>query len=447
MSSGLRAHWRPTLALALPVALGQLGVMLMSMVDTAMVGALGRDAVGAMGVAMSVIGIGFLFGIGLLLGIDHEVAVAQGAGRHDDVARFAVQGMWLALFVSIPLTLAMLAARSVLPRTGVAPELLPLADGALSVAAWSVPPALVFIALRQTLQATGAALPGTVVLVVANVVNGLGNYALVRGRLGAPALGIVGSATATVLSRTFMLVALLWWAVRTRPTWWRSLAPDPTRLRALLRLGIPAGFQFLFEGGVFSLATMLAARLGAVPAAAHQVVLQIASFMFMVPLGVSAAGAVRVGHALGRGDRRDARLAGWCAVLLGVGFMGVSGVSLTLAWHPILAIFHLDPEVTALARRLLLCAAFFQLFDGAQVTLAAVLRGWGETTSSLVANLVGHWLVGLPVGCVLAFGLGYGAVGLWLGLATGLAAVAAALLLRWRGATHEPRVDGSVTPV
>ncbi len=437
----LRAHWRPTLALALPVAVGQLGVMLMAIVDTAMVAPLGRAAVGGMGVAMSLVTLAFLFGIGTLLGLDHEVAVAQGAGRDDDVGRFAVQGLWLALLASVLITAGLLAVRGHIALLGVAPELVAPASTVLSIAAWSLGPALLFIALRQALQATGAVMQGTVVLLAANVVNLLGNFVLVRGRFGAPALGVAGSATATVISRVFMLVALGAWALRARPTWWRHLAPDLPRLRVLLRLGLPAAFQFLFEGGVFSLATVLAARLGALPAAAHQVVLQVASFSFMVPLGISAAGAVRVGHALGRGDREGARLAGWCAVLLGGWFMVLSGVGLTLAWRPVLGIFVLDAGVTELARKLLLCAAFFQLFDGLQVTLAGVLRGWGETTPSLIANLLGHWLVGLPIGCALAFGLHLGAVGLWMGLAAGLAAVSAALLLRWRSTTGPGPID------
>lgn len=430
-ASDLRAHWRPTFALAWPVVLGQLGVMLMSLVDTAMVGALGRNAVGAAGLAGSVFGLVFLMGIGLLMGLDHEVSVAHGAGRDEDVARYAVQGMWLALAVSLPLMVAVMLASTQLHRVGAAPELVAPAGACLRTVAWSLPPSLMFIALRQTLQATGATAPGTVVLLVANLVNWLGCYALIRGRLGAPALGIVGAAMATNLSRTFMLASLLAWTVRTHPGWWRSFRPHGESLRALWRLGLPAGLQLLFEGGVFSLATVLAAGLGTIPAAAHQVVLQVASFVFMVPMGISAAGTVRVGQSLGRGDPEAARLAGWSAVLLGVAFMTTSAVTMVLGSRWILAIFQLDTEVTALAQRLLLVAGFFQLFDGAQVTLAGVLRGWGETVSSLIANLVGHWAVGLPVGCALAFGLGWGAVGLWVGLATGLATVAGALTWRW----------------
>lgn len=428
----LGPHWRPTFRLAWPVVIGQLGVMLMSLVDTAMVGALGRDAVGAVGLASSLFSLAFIFGIGLLMGLDHEVSVAYGARREEDVARYAVQGLWASAAISLPLTALLVLASAHMDLLGAAPELVPLAGRYLRAVAWCLPAALAFISLRQTLQAVGATGPGTVVLLLANLVNWLGCYALIRGRLGAPALGIVGSAWATNLSRLFMLLALLAWTVARHPTWWRSLAPHPPSLRALARLGGPAGLQLLFEGGVFSLATVLAARIGAVPAAAHQVVLQIASFAFMMPMGISAAGTVRVGQAIGRGDREGARLAGWSAVGLGVGCMATSAVVMLVGWRQILGVFELDPEVTALAHRLLLVAGFFQLFDGAQVTLAGVLRGLGDTVSSLAANLVGHWVIGLPVGCALAFGLGWGAVGLWIGLATGLAATATGLLWRWR---------------
>ncbi len=427
----LRAHWRPTFALAWPVVIGQLGVMLMALVDTAMVGALGRNAVGAVGLSSSVFMLAFLMGIGLLMGLDHEVSVAHGAGREEDVARYAVQGLWLALAVSLPLMGVVMFVSTQLHHFGAAPELVAPASACLRTVAWSLPLALLFISLRQTLQAVGATTPGTVVLLAANVVNALGCYALIQGRLGAPALGVVGSSMATNLSRTFMLVTLLAWTVKKHPGWWRSLRPHAPSLRALWRIGLPAGLQLLFEGGVFSLATVLAAGLGVVPAAAHQVVLQVASFVFMVPMGISAAGTVRVGQSLGRGDTEGARLAGWSAVALGVAFMATSAVTMVLGSRWILAIFQLDPEVTALAQRLLVVAGFFQLFDGAQVTLSGVLRGWGETVSSMLANLGGHWMVGLPVGYVLAFRMGWGAVGLWVGLATGLASVAGLLVWRW----------------
>jgi MATE family multidrug resistance protein len=267
------------------------------------------------------------------------------------------------------------------------------------------------------------------------VVNAVANYALVYGHLGAPRMGIVGSAWATNLARLFMAVLVLAWSARQG----LRFAPGfhSATMRELLRLGIPASVQLFFEGGVFSLSTVLMARFGASAAAAHQVVMQIASFTFMVPLGVSIAGAVRVGNALGRDDPDAARRAGSSAVTLAAVFMVFSGVALLLGATAISQGFHLDPESAGLARRFLVCAAFFQLFDGMQISLSGVLRGTGDTVASMVANLVGHWGVGLPVGCLLAFSFGLRGVGLWLGLAAGLFAVAMTLLVVWRRRIRE----------
>ncbi len=429
----LSGEWGPTLSLAGPVMLGYLGMMLMGIVDTVMVSSLGPAAVGAVGVGASVAGVGFLFGLGLLLGIDRQVAVAHGAGRPDDVARAHAHGLALGLAASLPVVALLELAAGRLARFGVAPELVPLAASWLRVAAWSLVPALVFTAARQSLQALGDTRAATAILLLANVVNAFFNAALIHGRFGFPALGIAGSAWATLAARTFTAVALLAWSVYRGPDL-RSLERRlhwPT-LRELLRLGGPASVQLVFEGGVFTLATLLCARLGATSAAAHNVALQVSSFTFMIPLGVSAAGTVRVGNALGRGDLEAAARAGWTAVALGAGFMALSGVALLTASGPIVSLFGLDAPSASLARTLLFCAALFQLFDGSQVTLSGVLRGSGDTVASMAANLVGHWFVGLPVGYTLAFVAGYGAVGLWAGLATGLCSVSIALLTLWR---------------
>jgi MATE family multidrug resistance protein len=294
-------------------------------------------------------------------------------------------------------------------------------------------PALLFVATRQTLQAVNDTTVATAVLFVANGLNALAGYALVRGRFGLPNLGAPGVAVATLASQTFMALAIFAWCAKKDLGVLRvGLRPDPKILREELRLGVPASVQLLLEVGVFSLVALLAARIDAVSAAAHQAVIQIASFTFMVPLGLSVAGAVRVGQAIGREDYAQARRSGSTAVALGALFMLASGLTLTLAWRPILGVFVRDPAVLVLARSMLGVAAVFQLFDGMQVTLSGVLRGAGDTTSSMVANLVGHWALGLPVGCVLAFVYGRGAVGLWVGLAVGLSSVAMALLARWR---------------
>jgi MATE family multidrug resistance protein len=299
---------------------------------------------------------------------------------------------------------------------------------------------MLFTALRQSLQGIGDTGAATRIALVANLVNLAGNLLLVPGRWGLPALGVAGSGWATCASRVFM-AGLLGLHAR------RSIGPLP-RWRwdakldvELLRLGVPAGVHMVFEGGVFVLVTFLAARLGAVQAASHHLVLLVASFTFMVPLGLSSAGSVRVGQALGRGELAAARLAGTTSVVVGIAFMALSAALLTSLARLILGLFGQPADVVELARMLLVCAGVFQVFDGAQVTLAGALRG-ADTMSAMVANLVGHWAVGLPLGALLCYRAGWGVVGLWVGLAAGLAAVALWLGVVWRRRVGSPGVAG-----
>ena len=309
------------------------------------------------------------------------------------------------------------------------PEVLSGARSYLSVMAWSLWPALAFTAIRQSLQGLGQTRVATVTSVIANVVNYAGNILFIEGHAGLSAMGVVGSAWATFVARLFMLSVLAWHA---RGHFAQApLRPERERLVELLRLGVPAGLHLVVEGGVFAFVTLLAARISASAGAAHQIVLQVASFTFMIPLGISSAGSVRVGHALGRGDVTAARRAGWVAVGLGVFCMAASGVLLLAFGERVLSVFHATSEVVEIARLLLICAGFFQVFDGAQAVLAGVLRGAGDTVSSMTANLVGHWVVGLPIGAALCYGMGWGVAGLWVGLALGLGLVAFALGLIW----------------
>lgn len=428
-----RALARDLLSLAGPISLGFVGTNLMALVDTAMVRPLGSATVGAVGLGGAVYGFVFLAGIGLLMGVDRLAAVGLGAGRQDDVARALVGGVTIALAAGIPFALVLRVTSAHIGAFGVAPELVPLASAYLRTLAPAVIPALVFAAARQAMQARDDTTPATVILFVANVVNAVAGYAFVRGAFGAPRMGPGGAAIATLTAQTFMALAMLAWCARRDIGLGRvGLRPSAATLRELLRIGLPAAAHLLLEVGSFSMVALLAARINAASAAAHQVVIQIASFTFMVPLGLSLAGAVRVGHAIGREDPGLARRFGDVAVALGAGFMLASGVTLGLAWRPILGVFVEDPAVLALARQMIGVAACFQLFDGMQVTLSGVLRGAGDARSSMVANLLGHWGIGLPAGCALAFGAGLGVVGLWMGLALGLGSVALFLLARWR---------------
>jgi len=423
-----------TLRLGVPVVFGQVGIMAMQLVDTALVGRLGPEAIGAVGVGSAVFFVVFLFGIGLLAGLDRVVSFDWGAGRVDRCRRSMVQGVLLALGAGTVLTALLVLLAGRLEDFGVPAAMAAPARAYLRVLALSVPFSLVYTAMRQTLQATGDTTAAAVIAIAANLVNLLANLGLVFGRFGLPALGVVGSGWATVASRASMVLALTVYAGFTPVGAPRglSLRPDRGLLRDLLALGLPAGLQYGVETAVFTATTLLVSRLGAVPLAAHQVVMLVASFTFQIPLGMASAGAVRVGQALGAGDGAGARRAGWTAVGLGVGLMALSACVLLLAAAPIAGAFSPDAEVVGLAANLLAIAGMFQIFDGAQVTFTGVLRGAGDTRTAMWANLGGHWLVGLPLGWTLCFRRGAGAAGMWLGLAAGLAGVATLLLFAWR---------------
>jgi MATE family multidrug resistance protein len=303
-------------------------------------------------------------------------------------------------------------------------------------------PLLLFTALRRYLLGIGAVKAIMVTLVTANVVNLAGNWIFVFGNLGAPAMGAPGSAYATLGARIYMLGALVAYVIvrewgRSDALWRVSWMPDVSRLASLVRLGGPAALQTTLEVGVFATATMLAGRLAASSLAAHQVALAAAALTFMVPLGVSSAGAVMVAQALGRGDPEAANRAGWMSLMLGGTFMLGAALVFVTGPEPLVRVFTTDAAVVASAVSLLAVGALFQLFDGLQVVATGVLRGTGDTRTPMVANLIGHWFIGLPLGWLLCFRYGWDIVGLWLGLSAGLIVVALALVWVWARRAQE----------
>jgi MATE family, multidrug efflux pump len=252
-----------------------------------------------------------------------------------------------------------------------------------------------------------------------------------------PAMGVSGSALSTVLARVYMAAVLVFFAWQHERRRGHSLffhwpGPDWKRIRALLDLGIPAAFQVMLEVAAFGAATILASHLGAVALATHEVVLSCAAFTYMVPLGISAAGAVAVGHAIGAGDPAKARRAGWMAIGLGMGFMAIAAVLFVTAPGPIIGIYSHDPHVLRLGAHILLIVAAFEIFDGAQIISIGVLRGLGETKVPMLLNFAGYWLFGLPLGAVLCFVAGWRLSGIWTGLTVALITIAILMLLRWR---------------
>lgn len=423
-------------ALAAPVALAELGWMAMTTVDTIMIGPLGPAAIGAIGIGSSAFYSFAIFGMGLLLGLDTLVSQSFGAGDRDDCHRSLMQGIYLAVFMTPPLMLLFAFMPPVFNLLGINPDVSVLAGQFLVTLSLSTLPLLLYGAQRRYLQGLGHVRAVMFVLVSANLVNWLFNWLLIQGHWGFRPLGVVGSALSTCLARAYMAAALagfIWWYERGLRPGLRNIfqRPDLTRLRLLVRIGLPAAGSILLEIGAFGAAGVLAGRLTPVALAAHQIALNCAAISYMVPLGTSSAAAVAVGHAVGSRIPERARRAGFIATGLACIFMAGSAILFLLYPRPILRIYTTDPGVIAIGTGLLALAACFQLFDGIQTVVTGALRGLGQTRIPMLVNLAGYWFIGLPAGYVLCFHYGFGVYGLWSGLTLALVIIALILLQTW----------------
>jgi MATE family multidrug resistance protein len=426
----------PLLRLAGPVILAEIGWMVMGIVDTIMVGPLGPAAIGAAGLGSGVFTAIAIFGMGLMLGLDAYVSQAHGAGDEAECRRWLHSGVWLAAALGPPIMGLVWILYASLDAWGLHPEIGVLVGPYLRGLSFGALPLLFYASFRRYLQGMHVVRPIMFALITANIVNAIGNWILIYGHLGARALGVEGSAWATTIARTWMAGFLLL-AIhvehrrrleRQPHVPWRL---DVARVRRLVALGFPASAQVTLEVGVFAAATALAGKLDPVSSGSHQIALNIAALAFMVPLGLSSAGAVRVGHAVGARDVSRAVRAGWTALATGGVIMAVIGLALFLWPAVLISVFTTDQRVIDIGVRLLAIAAAFQLFDGTQAVVTGVLRGVGETRMPMIINVIGHWLFGLPVGYALCYWYGWGVLGLWIGLSIGLIVTALVLTAVW----------------
>jgi MATE family multidrug resistance protein len=373
---------------------------------------------------------------GILLGMAPLVSQAFGAGDRQRCREVLVQGLWLALLLSVPLAATCIYGGRIAAWLGQDPAVARLAGRYLASLAWGVPPLLLFMAVRQFLEALGHVRATMIITMIGLLTNVLGNYVLIFGVDGwISPLGVVGAGHATSLTRWAMLIAALVYIHMHRdlqPFHHVRLRARVPLLRSIAGIGLPAGIHFGLEVGLFSFAAVLMGWLGPTELAAHQVTLNLASTTFMVALGVSFAGSIQVGRHLGAGRRAAAQDAVRATYLLALGFMAACALAFVLAARPLIGLYTDDVGVIALGSKLLLCAAAFQLFDGGQVAGTGVLRGAADTRVPMLIAALGYWGLGMPIGYALAFHSGFGAVGIWIGLSTGLAVVAILLLMRTR---------------
>lgn len=431
----LRREIRPLLDLAIPLVLGELGWMTMGVVDTMMVGRVGAAAIGGVSLGSILFYAVAVFGMGLLLGLDPLVSQAFGAGRRADCHRWLLAGVILAVPLAAAMMAIILVIEANLGALGAHPDVRAQAGPYLRAIAWSMLPLLFYTALRRYLQGMNLVRPVMFSMISANLINAAANWILIFGNLGAPAMGAEGAGWATCISRIYMVAVLAFASVLRHGAELRlAIAarwPRWSEYREMLGLGFPAAVQMAVEVGVFALTTVFIAQLDPASLAAHQVALSAASYSFMVPLGLGAAAAVRVGQAVGAGDRHAASAAGWCAILLGIAFMALAGIFFLAAPRWIGRIFTTDASVIDAAVTLLALAAVWQLFDGAQGVATGALRGAGNTRTAAMTHLFGYWAVGLPIGYWLCFRSGWGASGIWTGMCVALIVIGCVLLLAW----------------
>jgi MATE family multidrug resistance protein len=442
--SSAQVKWRVELAamvwLALPVVLSELGWTAQGIVDTIMVGKLGPAAIGAVALGNAVYFTPVLFCFGLLLGLDTLIAQAHGRRDHDECHRWLAQGIYLACILTVPLMFLLFVASYGFAPFGIHPEVAIPAASYLRILTWGTLPLVFYGATRRYLQGVGQVRIISVTIVVGNLLNWFANWVLIYGKLGFPALGVNGSALSTVIARIFIALALIgsaWRYERQRghPLFHHWARPSLERLRQLVRLGLPAGGQVLLEVGAWNLVTLAAGRLTPVELATHSIVFNYTALTYMVPLGIASAAAVSVGHAVGADDGAKARRDGWMALALATAFMLLTALVYRAISGSLIALYTRNPAVLALGARLLLIVAAFQVFDGIQTVSTGALRGLGETRAPMLANFVGYWLLGLPLGLTLCFVLGWGVYGLWIGLTLALIVIAVILIMRWHRAS------------
>ncbi|HET7275886.1 MAG TPA: MATE family efflux transporter [Longimicrobiaceae bacterium] len=427
---------RALLGIAGPVILSQLGTVGMNTLDTIMVGPLGARPLAAVGLGSALHTVALMICTGTLLGMAPLVSQAFGARDRDGCRQVLLQGLWLSLWLSVPLIVMNAIGEPLTLLMGQDPDVSELVGEYMAALAWGVVPVLLFMAFRQFLEGMGIAKPAMVITILGLGMNYLANRAFIYGIPGwIDPMGMVGTGWATTAVRWGMFVAMVLYIYRRpdlhpfRGVHWK---PESRLLRRIAWIGAPTGAQIGLEVGLFSFAAVVMGWFGALQLATHQVTINIAATTFMVAMGVSIAGSIRVGHHIGAGSVRGIRRSVLLTYVLSIGFMAVCALAFLAIPGPLMRLYTNDPAIVRLGASLLFVAAIFQIFDGAQVAGFSVLRGAADTRVPMLIAGFAYWIVGAPTALYLAFRTPMGPIGVWAGLCVGLAVAGILLLHRVR---------------
>ncbi|MDP6138076.1 MAG: MATE family efflux transporter [Arenicellales bacterium] len=420
-------------SLGLPIIFTQLLQVSLGTMAVIMMGRVGSRELAAVGLGATLWVFVWLGCMGLLMGLSPTIAQHHGAGRKQEIREVFQQGLWLALIVGILAFVVMRVIGQVMRVMRVDPEVIPLVDGYLVITSWSMPAVCVYLALRFFCEATGNSRPMMIIQLLLLPLGFFGNYLLIYGKLGFPAMGVDGAALTFAVGLVLAAVLMTVYVFRARRyrqfgLFQRFRSPNLIEIRNLLRLGVPISVNLVLDSGFYGGISLLMGQMGHAALAAHQLVINYATLIFMIPVGLSSAIMVRVGQSLGRSDFAEVRFRGWLGITASTVLIVPSVVFVIFFPEIIISVYTSDPEVVTVATALLMVAAFFQIFDGLYMTGAGALRGMKDTKGPMWISILAYWLIGFPIAWFLGSHLG--PEGLWYGMVAGIGLTA--ILLGWR---------------
>jgi len=435
-SQDFKEHFKRNYLLAYPVVLSQLGHILVGTADSLMVGRVGTEELAAVSIANAVFSVTMMFGIGISFGLTPLVAQSDGERNHRSAMRFMKHSFLINLVFGLILFIFLLFGGFVLDILNQPKEVVVLAKPYLAIIGFSLLPFMIFQTFKQFAEGLSMTKQAMYITLSANVINIVLNYILIFGKLGFEPMGLVGAGWATLISRILMAAGMVLFVryYKQFTIYWKYFKVtvwNVVSFKKLLNLGVPTGFQYIFEVGAFASAAVMIGWMGAIPLASHQVAMNLASISYMMATGISAAATVRVGNQLGQRDIPTMRIAAFTCFLMAIIFMSITGLLFMVLNNHLPMLYTSDQEVISIASSLLIIAALFQLSDGIQVVGLGALRGMGDVKVPTVVTFMAYWVIGLPSGYLLAFVLGLQEKGVWYGLLIGLSVTAIILFIRF----------------